>query len=87
MEKGMKGQHGFILIKKEEIKEISAELLHYWHQSTGARFAHVKNSDDNKVFSVGFRTPPSDHTGVAHIMEHSVLCGSEKFPTKDPREF
>lgn len=84
MEKGMKGQHGFILIKKEEIKEISAELLHYRHQSTGARFIHVKNSDDNKVFSVGFRTPPSDHTGVAHIMEHSVLCGSEKFPTKDP---
>ncbi|HHH84789.1 MAG TPA: insulinase family protein, partial [Firmicutes bacterium] len=77
-------QHGFVLISRKEIREISSEVFHYRHQATGARFVHVKNSDDNKVFSVGFRTPPSDHTGVAHIMEHSVLCGSEKFPVKDP---
>lgn len=81
---GTKKQHGFELIRREEIGEISSEVFLYRHVATGARFVHVKNSDDNKVFSVAFRTPPSDHTGVAHIMEHSVLCGSEKFPTKDP---
>ena len=84
MARVMKQQYGFDLIRHEKIREISSEVFQYRHGATGARFVHVKNSDDNKVFSVTFRTPPSDHTGVAHIMEHSVLCGSEKFPTKDP---
>ena len=54
------------------------------HKKTGARVALLENDDDNKVFYIGFRTPPKDSTGVAHILEHSVLCGSEKYPLKDP---
>lgn len=54
------------------------------HKKTGAKVALLENEDENKVFYIGFRTPPKDSTGVAHILEHSVLCGSEKFPLKDP---
>ncbi|MDR0221734.1 MAG: insulinase family protein [Lachnospiraceae bacterium] len=54
------------------------------HKKTGARVVLLLNDDDNKVFCIGFRTPPPDSTGVPHILEHSVLCGSERFPTKDP---
>ena len=50
------------------------------HKKSGARVLLIENDDDNKVFSIGFRTPPSDSTGVPHIMEHSVLCGSKNFP-------
>ena len=62
--------------------ETNALLLR--HKKTGAKVALLENDDENKVFYVGFRTPPKDSTGVAHILEHSVLCGSEKFPLKDP---
>ncbi|MBP5281470.1 MAG: insulinase family protein, partial [Lachnospiraceae bacterium] len=54
------------------------------HKKTGAKVALLENDDENKVFYIGFRTPPKDSTGVAHILEHSVLCGSEKYPLKDP---
>lgn len=54
------------------------------HKKTGAKIALLSNEDENKVFYIGFRTPPTDSTGVAHIIEHSVLCGSEKYPVKDP---
>ena len=54
------------------------------HKRTGAKVALLENDDENKVFFIGFRTPPKDSTGVAHILEHSVLCGSEKYPLKDP---
>jgi Zn-dependent M16 (insulinase) family peptidase len=54
------------------------------HKKTGARVAIIANDDNNKVFSIGFRTPPANSTGVAHIIEHSVLCGSKNFPAKDP---
>lgn len=54
------------------------------HRKSGANIALVENDDDNKVFYIGFRTPPKDSTGVPHIIEHSVLCGSDKYPTKDP---
>lgn len=54
------------------------------HKKTGAKIALMDNTDENKVFYIGFRTPPKDSTGVAHILEHSVLCGSEKYPLKDP---
>ncbi len=72
------------LIEKYELKDIGSTGYLYRHKKSGARIAVVSNDDDNKVFSVGFRTPPSDSTGVAHIIEHSVLCGSEKYPVKDP---
>lgn len=76
--------HGFILNKEEEIKEINSIVRIFEHEKTGARLLHMENDDSNKVFSIGFKTPPSDSTGVMHILEHSVLCGSKKFPTKEP---
>ena len=56
----------------------------YRHDATGARLMSVIAPDENKVFGIAFRTPPKDSTGVAHILEHSVLCGSKKYPVKEP---
>ncbi|MDD3174266.1 MAG: insulinase family protein, partial [Herbinix sp.] len=67
--------------KLEDVNGIGKLLV---HKKTGARVAIVENDDNNKVFSIGFRTPPSNSTGVAHIIEHAVLCGSKNFPAKDP---
>jgi len=72
------------LIKKEYIEELHTDCYLYEHQKSGARLLALLNDDENKVFSIGFRTPPVDSTGVPHIMEHSTLCGSAKFPVKDP---
>ena len=74
----------YTIIEKKEIPEINAVGYLLSHNTTKARVLLVENDDENKVFSIAFRTPPSDDTGVAHILEHSVLCGSEKFPSKDP---
>ncbi|MDF2486298.1 MAG: hypA [Herbinix sp.] len=74
--------YDFVLEEKlEDMNGIGTLLL---HKKTGARVAIVANDDNNKVFSIGFRTPPANSTGVAHIIEHSVLCGSKHFPAKDP---
>lgn len=72
------------IIEKREIKDIDSMAVLMRHKKTGARVVLLSNEDENKVFYIGFRTPPKDSTGVAHILEHSVLCGSEKFPVKDP---
>jgi Zn-dependent M16 (insulinase) family peptidase len=72
------------LLNEEKLEDINAVGSLLLHKKTGARIALVSNDDDNKVFYIGFRTPPSDSTGVAHIIEHSVLCGSKNFPVKDP---
>lgn len=72
------------LKKEEELVGIKAKGYLLRHKKTGARVLLVENDDNNKVFSIGFRTPPADSTGLPHIMEHSVLCGSKNFPTKDP---
>ena len=76
--------HGFKLNEVKKIKEISSIAYNFIHEKTGAKLLFVENNDDNKVFSITFRTPPEDSTGVAHIVEHSVLCGSRKFPMKEP---
>ncbi|WP_291582543.1 insulinase family protein [Clostridium sp. UBA6640] len=76
--------HGFKLLEQEKIDEIQSVARVFEHIKTGARLLHLENEDDNKLFSIGFRTTPTDSTGVAHILEHSVLCGSRKFKTKDP---
>ncbi len=68
----------------EFVKETDSFALTLRHKLSGARVLIFSNSDDNKVFSIGFRTPPSDATGVPHIIEHTVLCGSKNFPVKDP---
>ncbi len=72
------------LLEKREIPDISSTAYRLRHKKTGARIALLSNEDENKVFYIGFRTPPEDSTGVAHILEHSTLCGSRDFPVKDP---
>lgn len=74
----------YTVIEKREIKDLNSVSYLLKHNKTGARVALLSNDDDNKVFYIGFRTPPKDSTGVAHIIEHTVLCGSDKFPVKDP---
>ena len=72
------------VILKEDISDVQSEGWLLRHRKTGARVVLLSNDDENKVFSIAFRTPPADSTGAAHIIEHTVLCGSEKFPLKDP---
>ena len=72
------------VIKTERIEDVHADGTLLIHRKSGARIALLSCPDDNKVFTIGFRTPPVNSTGVAHIIEHTVLCGSEKFPLKDP---
>jgi hypothetical protein len=74
----------FNLVQEQNIPELNATVRYYIHKKTGARLLSVINDDENKVFSINFRTPPKDSTGVAHILEHSVLNGSEKYPSKEP---
>ena len=74
----------YTVISKQRIEELKSDGYLLKHNKTGARVALLSNDDENKVFYIGFRTPPKDSTGVAHIIEHTVLCGSEKYPVKDP---
>ncbi len=76
--------HGFALVEETAIPELGSQARLYRHRKTGARYLSLTNTDENKVFGVCFRTPPEDSTGVAHILEHSVLCGSRKYPVKEP---
>ena len=75
---------GFRLERSVFVKELNSQAYEMVHVRSGARLLYLANDDDNKVFSISFRTPPQDSTGVAHICEHSVLCGSRKFPLKEP---
>ncbi|WP_207264056.1 insulinase family protein [Desulfovibrio sp. Huiquan2017] len=75
---------GFTKIREMEIAELASTAVVYRHDKTGARLLSMINDDENKVFGISFRTPPEDSTGVAHILEHSVLCGSDKYPVKEP---
>lgn len=75
---------GFKLLESKSIKEVESTGYLFEHEKTGAKLYYLSNEDDNKVFSVSFRTPPTDSTGLPHILEHSVLCGSEKYPVKEP---
>lgn len=80
----LKKMSAYEVISEEKLPDISGFGVVLRHKKSGARIAAISCEDNNKVFSVGFRTPPEDSTGVAHILEHSVLCGSERFPVKDP---
>jgi len=75
--------HGFKLLEKENIVEVQSKGLLFEHEKTRARLVKLENSDDNKLFSIAFRTPPQDSRGLPHILEHSVLCGSRKFPARE----
>ncbi len=76
--------HGFTVERVEEISELRSQAVILRHEKTGARLLHLYNDDPNNLFCIAFRTPVYDSTGVPHILEHSVLCGSRKFPIKDP---
>lgn len=76
--------HGFELLREATIGELRTTARLYRHVKTGAQLLSLSNDDENKVFGITFRTPVSDSTGVPHIMEHSVLCGSRKYPVKEP---
>ena len=75
---------GFKLIKTENVDDINSLCHVFMHEKSGARLFYAQNDDKNKVFFISFKTPPENDCGTAHIMEHSVLCGSEKYPLKDP---
>lgn len=75
---------GFKLIKTDIIEESASETFEFVHLKSGARLFYLKRDDENKVFSISFRTTPTDDKGIPHIVEHSTLCGSRKFPTKEP---
>ena len=77
-------RHGFTLEAASELGEIDGQAYVMRHAVSGARLLYLKNDDPNKAFSIAFKTPPPDDTGVFHILEHSVLCGSRKFPVKEP---
>ncbi len=72
------------ILREENLKDIRSAGYLLRHKKTGARVMLIENDDENKVFNIAFRTPPKNSTGVAHILEHSVLCGSREFPLKDP---
>ncbi|PLX93863.1 MAG: peptidase M16 [Desulfuromonas sp.] len=74
----------FTLVDTTPLPELNATLLQLRHNVTGARLVHVETEDNNNLFGVAFKTPPSDSTGVAHILEHTALCGSKNFPVRDP---
>lgn len=76
--------HGFIVKRVRNVKELNASFIEMTHEKTGAELCFVDNKAENKLFSVSFKTLPQDSTGVFHILEHSVLCGSEKYPVKEP---
>ena len=76
--------HGFRITRIRYSSELNGELVEMKHIGTGARLAWLNNGAENKVFSIAFRTLPDDNTGVFHILEHSVLCGSEKYPVREP---
>lgn len=72
------------ILDEHRVEDVQSDGLILRHKKSGARIAILSNNDDNKVFYIGFRTPPEDETGVPHIIEHTTLCGSKKFPVKDP---
>ena len=74
----------FEIVETDMVTEYGCHCTMYRHKKTGAELLSVQNDDDNKVFGITFRTPPTDSTGVPHILEHSVLCGSRKYRTKEP---
>ncbi|MDD3807113.1 MAG: insulinase family protein [Candidatus Marinimicrobia bacterium] len=76
--------HGFTLYSMNALQDIHSTGYHFHHEKSGADLVYLVSSDSNKVFSITFRTPPWDNTGIPHILEHSVLCGSRKFPVKEP---
>ena len=76
--------HGFKLLSVKQINDIGSNMYEFTHLKSGATLVYLENDDTNKCFAVGFRTLPEDSTGICHIIEHSLLCGSKRYPTKEP---
>ncbi len=76
--------HGYLVKRVENLIELDSKLIELEHEKTGAKHIHIKNNDKENTFAILFRTIPEDSTGVAHVLEHTVLCGSRKFKVKDP---
>ncbi len=76
--------HGFKLIEKKHIEDINSQTYYFKHEKTKAGLFYIENEDDNKTFAVSFKTPPTDESGLTHILEHCVLSGSKKYPVKSP---
>ena len=76
--------HGFRVTNLSHIQEVDSDAYLMQHEKSGARLLYLANNDDNKVFFISFRTTPDNSKGTPHIMEHSTLCGSRKFPLKEP---
>lgn len=76
--------HGFVVRSVTDLPDIQARMVRFEFEKNGADLVWLARADDNKTFSIAFKTPPEDDTGVAHILEHSVLCGSDKYPVKEP---
>ena len=76
--------HGFRVTNLSHIQEVDSDAYLMQHERSGARLLYLANNDDNKVFFISFRTTPDNSKGTPHIMEHSTLCGSRKFPLKEP---
>ncbi|WP_156498313.1 hypothetical protein, partial [Oleiphilus sp. HI0079] len=74
----------FELVKSQRIESLAVDAQEFVHRQTGARHLHFASKNDENVFLVGLKTVPTDNTGVAHILEHTALCGSEKYPVRDP---
>ena len=74
----------FVVLQVEPLPELSAQGIWLRHQKTGMEIFHILNDDEENLFAFAFKTPPQNSTGVAHILEHSVLCGSKNYPLKDP---
>lgn len=77
-------KYGFIEVSRSEVRDIGATLVEYRHEKCGTKLLHIEREDPNRTFMISFKTPPKNDTGVFHIIEHSVLCGSKKFPMKEP---
>lgn len=80
----IQASHGFTLVRDEFIQEYGSRVAIFRHDATGAECMSVSNDDENKAFGAVFRTPVEDSTGIPHILEHSVLNGSKKYPVKEP---
>lgn len=80
----MSDLHGFELVEARDVPELNTHARLFRHLKTGAELISLENDDENKSFAISFRTPPTDDTGLPHILEHSVLCGSRKYPSKEP---
>ena len=83
LQKGEVTGSGFEILEVKDLPELDATGIWAKHQKTGAEVFHVLNDDSENLFAFSFATPPKDSTGVAHILEHSVLCGSQSYPLKD----